>query len=74
MHQEGGKPIFRLAMGKERKTRDLDQVKCNRDEESKILVHKRDIKDEWKNYFHKLFNEGYEILPNSNRLDTREED
>jgi len=29
------------------------------------------IKDRWKTYFHNLFNEGYEILPGSKRLDIR---
>jgi len=38
------------------------------------LVQERDIKDRWKKYFHNLFNEGFEILPDSNRLDIGEED
>lgn len=42
---------------------DLDQVKCMKDEERKILVQDKDMKDKWKNYFHKLFNEGNKILP-----------
>lgn len=36
-----------LAMGQERKTRYLDQVKCINDEEGAILVHEKDIKDIW---------------------------
>lgn len=31
--------------GRERKTRNLDQVKCVKDEDDKVLVHKKDIKD-----------------------------
>ena len=38
------------------------------------MVQERDIKDRWKKYFHNLFNEGYEILRDSNMLDIREED
>lgn len=45
-----------LAMGQERKTRYLDQVKCINDEEGAILVHEEDIKDRWNKY------DGYENL------------
>ena len=41
----------------DKKTRDLDQVKCIKDEERNVLVADGDIKERWKNYFHKLFNE-----------------
>ncbi|KAL5190235.1 LINE-1 retrotransposable element ORF2 protein [Glycine soja] len=58
--------------GRERKTRDLDQVKCVKDEEGKVLVHEKDIKERWKAYFHNLFNDGYGY--DSSSLDTREED
>ncbi|KAH1193243.1 hypothetical protein GmHk_19G054335 [Glycine max] len=64
--------IYRLAKGRERKTRDLDQVKCVKDEEGKVLVHEKDIKERWKAYFHNLFNDGYGY--DSSSLDTREED
>jgi hypothetical protein len=40
---EGEKSIYKLANGRERKTRDLDQVKCIKDEEGRVLVHERDI-------------------------------
>jgi len=54
-------------------SRDLDQVKCIKDDEGRILIQERDIKDRWKKYFHNFFNEGYEILPDFNRLDIGEE-
>ncbi|KAG5569286.1 hypothetical protein H5410_059052 [Solanum commersonii] len=46
-----------LAHGKERKARDLDQVKCIKDEEGKVLVDEISIKQRWRRYFHKLLNE-----------------
>ena len=38
------------------------------------MLLETNIKDKWKNYFHKLLNEGYEISSNTDMLDTREED
>ncbi|KAH1189168.1 hypothetical protein GmHk_20G056992 [Glycine max] len=70
--RDGERSIYRLAKGRERKTRDLDQVKCVKDEEGKVLVHEKDIKERWKTYFHNLFNDGYGY--DSSSLDTREED
>lgn len=49
-------------------------MKCVKDEERKVLVHEKDIKDKWKTYFHNIFNEGYDISPNSSRLGIREAD
>ncbi|KAH1194138.1 Craniofacial development protein 2 [Glycine max] len=70
--RDGERSIYRLAKGRERKTRDLDHVKCVKDEEVKVLVHEKDIKERWKVYFHNLFNDGYGY--DSSSLDTREED
>ena len=36
----------------------MDQVKCIKDEEGKVLVIDKDIKERWKSYFYKLFNDG----------------
>ncbi|KAL5155233.1 LINE-1 retrotransposable element ORF2 protein [Glycine soja] len=70
--RDGERSIYRLAKGRERKTIDLDHVKCVKDEEGKVLVHEKDIKERWKVYFHNLFNDGYGYDFSS--LDTREED
>lgn len=58
---------------KERKTRDFDQVKRVKDEEDKVLVQENDIKDRWKMYFYNLFNEAYDISPDSNKFNIIEE-
>ncbi|XP_028796772.1 craniofacial development protein 2-like [Neltuma alba] len=41
----GERKIYKIAKNKERKTKDLDQVKCIKNEEGKVLVTKGDIKD-----------------------------
>jgi hypothetical protein len=42
---------------RERKTRDFNQVKCIKDEADKILVKDEEIKNRWREYFDKLFND-----------------
>lgn len=39
------KSIYKFANGRERRTKDFDQLKCVKDEEGKILVKKNDIKN-----------------------------
>nr|XP_009767134.1 PREDICTED: uncharacterized protein LOC104218356 [Nicotiana sylvestris] len=51
-----GKKRNRLANVRERKARDLDQVKCIKDEDSKVLMDEAHIRRKWKTYFHKLLN------------------
>ena len=48
-------------------------MKCVKDEEDKVLVKEQDIKERWKSYFHKLFNEGHGTLLQFDRVNTREE-
>ena len=40
-----------------KKTRDLTQVKCIKDENKNILIDDNQIKYRWKRYFHNLFDE-----------------
>lgn len=47
-------------------------MNCVKDEEGKVSVQEKDIKNKWKIYFYNLFNEGYNISPDSSRLDIRE--
>ncbi|ONM31096.1 hypothetical protein ZEAMMB73_Zm00001d040307 [Zea mays] len=53
---QGEKDIYRMAKIHERKTRDVNQVKCIKDEANQLLVKNEVIKNRWKEYFNKLFN------------------
>jgi hypothetical protein len=55
--KEGEKDICRMAKSRERKTRDIIQVKCIKDETERLLIKDEDIKNRWREYFDKLFNE-----------------
>jgi NAD-specific glutamate dehydrogenase len=52
-----GENIYRLAKSRERKTRDIIQVKCIKDAIERLLTKDKDIKNRWREYFDKLFNE-----------------
>ncbi|XP_075080593.1 uncharacterized protein LOC142166076 [Nicotiana tabacum] len=49
--------LFRLAKARERKARDLDQVRCIKDEDGRVLVGNPQIKQRWQTYFYGLLNE-----------------
>jgi hypothetical protein len=55
--KEGEKNIYRMVKRRERKTRDIIQVKCIKDETERLLTRDEDIKNRWREYFDKLFNE-----------------
>ncbi|CAN6336649.1 unnamed protein product [Urochloa humidicola] len=45
-----------MARIRERKTRDINQIKCIKDGTDRVLVKDEEIKDRWREYFDKLFN------------------
>ena len=55
--REGEKAIFKLLKIRERKSRDLDHVKCIKSHGQKILVKGNDIKERWSEYFSIALNE-----------------
>jgi hypothetical protein len=61
--KEGEKDIYRMVKSRERKTRDIIQVKCIKDTTERLLSKDEDIKNRWREYFDKLFNEDSGSLP-----------
>lgn len=55
--KEGAKDIYKLARVREKKRRDLGNIKCIKSEDNIILVREDEIKESWKNYFYKLHKE-----------------
>ncbi|XP_075080907.1 uncharacterized protein LOC142166223 [Nicotiana tabacum] len=53
----GDKKLFKLSKAREKKARYLDQVRCIKDEEGKVLVEEECIWRRWQAYFHRLLNE-----------------
>jgi hypothetical protein len=45
-----------MARARDRKIRDLNQVKCIKDEREQLLVKEDEIRHRWQEYFDKLFN------------------
>ena len=61
--KEGENDIYRMAMIHERKTRDINQIKCFKDGTDRLLVKDEEIMDRWREYFDKLFNGRVRALP-----------
>jgi hypothetical protein len=58
--KEWEKNIYRMTKNREWKLRDNIQVKCIKDETERFLTKDEDIKNRWREYFDKLFNEDSE--------------
>jgi hypothetical protein len=55
--KEGENDVYKMAKLRERKIRDFNQVKCIKDETNRLLVKDEEIKNRWREYFDKLFND-----------------
>ncbi|XP_070034759.1 uncharacterized protein [Nicotiana tomentosiformis] len=53
----GEKKLFRLVKLRERKAHDLDQVRCIKDDDGRVLMEDSQIKKRWQIYFYKYLNE-----------------
>jgi hypothetical protein len=54
--KEGDKYVYKMARIRERKMRDLNQVKCIKDDMDQLLAKGQDINYRWQRYFDNLFN------------------
>jgi hypothetical protein len=55
--KEGENDVYKMAKLRERKTRDFHQIKCIKNEADRLLVKDEEIKNIWRAYFDKLFND-----------------
>lgn len=56
--KEGEQNIYKITRARERKTRDLSQVKCMKEETNKVLTDVVAIEERWRRYFCQLYNKG----------------
>jgi hypothetical protein len=49
--------VCKMTKLRERKTRDFNQIKCINDDADRLLVKNDEIKNRWREYFDKLFND-----------------
>jgi len=54
--KKGEKEVFKLPRARERRTRDLGEARCTKDENSNVLFSDAELKDKWQMYFSKLIN------------------
>jgi uncharacterized protein YbaA (DUF1428 family) len=55
--KESENNVYKMTKLRERKTRDFNQVKYIKDEADRLLVKDEKIKNRWREYFDKLFND-----------------
>ena len=57
--RDGERDIYKIAKIRERKGKDLSYIKCIKDADDRVLVQDGEIKERWRGYFEKLFNENH---------------
>jgi Reverse transcriptase (RNA-dependent DNA polymerase) len=60
--KDGENDVYKMTKLRERKTKDFNQVKCIKDEADRLLLKDYEIKNTWKEYFDKLFNDDSEKI------------
>jgi hypothetical protein len=55
--KESENDVYKITKLRERKTRDFHQVKCIKDDPDRFLAKDEEIKNIWRTYFDKLFND-----------------
>jgi hypothetical protein len=60
--KEDENDVYKMAKLQERNTRDFNQVKCIKDKANRLLVKDEEIKNRWREYFDKLFNDESEKI------------
>jgi hypothetical protein len=70
--KKGEKDIYRMTKIRERKMRDIIQIKCIKDATERLLTKDENFKNVWRKYFDKLFNE--DIGSSSIELDISSDD
>ncbi|MEJ4568238.1 hypothetical protein SJ939_15570, partial [Enterococcus faecium] len=68
--KEGERCMYKLANQRDRRSKDIVQVRCIKDENNKVLFLEKDIENRWMRYFDKLFNEGSESTIDFSNLNT----
>jgi hypothetical protein len=55
--KKGENDVYKMAKLRERKTGEFNQVKCIKNEADRLLMKDKEIKNRWREYFDKLFND-----------------
>ena len=65
--------IYKLVRARDKKTRDLNQVRCIKDEKGKVVAKENAVKNRRRGYLHNLFNKGHERSTSLGELSNSEE-